>query len=210
MRVKITAILVAVFAAMATPAVAHHEATPPPALQKITKIQRIYPKLYRQEIASHKVSWNQLRKRALVKWYSTHPYADATIYHYWHTTGDTYGTVQKVFAARKVPAWKVNTYNCIFKHESNFDSDTWYRGNQSYASVQGWQPRFIGTDRVNGVAQLRPFWAWWWLAGRPQVAPRRDASIETYHVTSDPIVSTKIALAIGLQPFYADKAVCGF
>lgn len=189
-------------------ALANHTELYPKALTKINSIKKIYPSLHKKEIERAKPSWEHLRRAARAEWRRTHPNSDAAIYTYFERTGNTKGTVHKVYVQLETPLWKQNLYDCIFKHESEFRFNVWF------GQSRGWQSgRFVGTKTVNGVAQLRPFWASWWLRDCVSCSgnPKYDrVTSRTYHITSDPVVSTKIALRIGLGPFYADRKVCGF
>jgi hypothetical protein len=53
-------------------ALGHHEAT---RAHTIRTIKRIYPELYRAELHRPKVSWNHLRREAIVRWDEEHPAA---------------------------------------------------------------------------------------------------------------------------------------
>lgn len=128
----------------------------------------------------------------------------------WWSTGSTRAAVEAVFDERQVPESSRARWRCIFSRESGWQSDVWYSGDHPNGGrYRGWlDGKFSGTDRVNGVAQLKPFWAWWWKAGAKGPAPRRDASLATYRITSDPVTSTRIALRIGFGPFFAQDGNC--
>lgn len=120
----------------------------------------------------------------------------------WWSTGDTRQVAEAVWDERGVSETDRARWRCIINRESGWRHDVWYGG------ARGWQPEYTGSDRVNGLLQLRPFWAWWWLAGMPQTAPRHDASLTTYRVTSDPVTSLRISLRIGFKPFFAQEGSC--
>lgn len=112
----------------------------------------------------------------------------------WWSTHDTRKVAEAVFDEQGTPEAERVRWRCIFRRESNFLPDVWYGG------ARGWHPEYAGTDRVNGIAQLRPYHA--------DLADDSVVSYATYLRTSDPVFSVRKALRLGFGPFFSSTGVC--
>ena len=112
----------------------------------------------------------------------------------WWSTRDTRATAEAVWGEQGVSPGERAYWRCIITRESNWLPDVWYGG------ARGWQPSYAGTDRVNGLLQLRPYHA--------DLADDRVVSYATFLRTSDPVFSLRKALRLGHRPFFASNGGC--
>lgn len=112
----------------------------------------------------------------------------------WWSTRDPHRVADAVFDEQGVTASERTYWRCIINRESGWKSDVWYGG------ARGWQPRYAGTDRVNGLMQLRPYHA--------DLRDDRVVSYATFLRTSDPVFSLRKAIRLGHNPFFASNGGC--
>ncbi len=113
----------------------------------------------------------------------------------WWSTRDTRKVAEAVFDEQGVSNSERAYWRCIITRESGWRADVWYGG------ARGWRPEYAGTDRVNGLMQMRPYHA--------DLADDRVVSYATYLRTSDPVFSIRKALRLGHGPFFASNGGCG-
>jgi hypothetical protein len=174
-------------------AAAYSRPSTPPALRKVSTIERIYPDSYASELRRAHPSWNRLRKVARLRWLRSHKNTKVYSYHLWRTRGPA-AAVENEFRRLRVSSWLRRVYRCIARNEGHGMADVWN------GFSRGWQGgRFAGTDRVNGWFQIRPYWT---------PTGSRVVTHETYLYTSDVVWSTDKAVEIGLDPFFAQRGRC--
>lgn len=131
---------------------------------------------------------------ARTRWYRQHPRSLATAYAVWKA-GNPRGAVEIAWEAARVPSWKRAVLRCIASKEGGGRADVWY------GHSRGWQGgRFVGTDRVNGWFQIRPYHA-----------PTGDRLVtyRTYLYTSDPVWSALWSARANIpQAFAAQRGRC--
>ena len=112
----------------------------------------------------------------------------------WWSTQDTHAVAEAVFDEQGIGEGERAFWRCVISRESGWRSDVWYGG------AEGWHPEYAGTDRVNGLAQLRPYHA--------DLVNDRVVSYATYLRTSDPVFAVRKALRLGPGPFFASAGSC--
>lgn len=112
----------------------------------------------------------------------------------WWSTRDTRAVAEAVFDEQGVSESERARWRCVIRRESNWLPDVWYGG------ARGWRPEYAGTDRVNGLMQMRPYHA--------DLANDAVVSYATYLRTSDPVFSVRKALRLGFGPFFASTGAC--
>jgi hypothetical protein len=175
----------------------------PAALSKPDAIHRIYPRLYRNEVArKHGRSWERLRRAARTAWMRSHPCATATLVRRYRLGARTsWQTVLATWSCDGVSAATQSFLSCIADHEGGrVYPDVWFGGSR------GWQGgRFAGTDLVVNHFQTRSYHASKVapeLAGRDRVVTR-----ETFEVLTNPVNAARIAVRVGPRA-YATAGRC--
>jgi len=173
----------------------------PDALSHVPTLKKLYPALWRLEMARKDgVSWERLRRGARELWMRSHACADATLERrYRRGARSSWDTVVATWACDGVDSGTQSFLTCIADHEGGRTHPAvWYGGST------GWQGgRFIGTDRVVNHFQTRPYHA-------SKVAPGiydRTVTRETFDVLTDPINAARIAVLVG-PGAYATLGFC--
>lgn len=112
----------------------------------------------------------------------------------WARTKDPKLTAEAVWNEQNVPESERSVWRCIIQRESGWQFDVWYGG------ARGWQPQYAGTDRVNGIMQMRPYHA--------DLVNDAVVSYATFQRTSYPPFALRKALRLGFGPFYAQRGSC--
>lgn len=184
--VPLAAAVVAVGAAIALGAKAPLEPTPAPT----PPVAEVTPaKLRAQLVKERRAHRTEVRRlRAALRAARSRPEF------VWWSTRDTRATAEAVWDEQGVSASERAYWRCIIRRESNWLPDVWYGG------ARGWQPGYAGSDRVNGLLQMRPYHA---------ETGDRVVTYATFLRTSDPVFSLRKALRLGHGPFFASNGGCG-
>lgn len=181
----------------------------PAALDRVTAIKRIYPDLYRRELARKApTSWNRLRRAARTQWMRQHPCSDATLNRRYELGEQSWSIVKATWACDGVPASTQSFLSCIADHEGGRTApDVWYGGRRGreLAALDPDDGGYAGTDRVVNHFQTRPYHA---RKVAPEVAGRdMVVTVETFGILTHPVNAARIAVRVG-RGAYATAELC--
>ena len=134
--------------------------------------------------------WRQFNKPLIVKYLGSQQY----LYDVYNTRG-VRDMVEVVFDRNGLDEGTRSMWRCIINNESGWVPNVWNGG------LTGWQPKYIGTDKVVGLMQMRPYHA-------DGVSPNQTVSYATYVKLSDPVYSIQKGLRLGPGPFFAQAGNC--
>lgn len=180
----VAGVILAGGAAMALGGEAQPTPAPAPVVREVSPAVKLRAQLVREREAHRReVARLRLAVRA----------AHSLPYFVWWRYHDTRRVAEAVFDEQGTPAGERAYWRCVITRESNWIPDVWYGG------ARGWQPGYAGTDRVNGVVQLRPYHA---------ETGDQTVTYATFLRTSDPVWSLRKAIRLGHGPFFAQNGRC--
>ncbi|MGE0025676.1 MAG: hypothetical protein AB7U07_01045 [Thermoleophilia bacterium] len=187
---RVAAVFATAALAGAAPMLLGTEAEPTPAPAPAPKVPEVTPAKLRAQLVRERRAHRQevARLKLAVK------AAPSLPYFVWWSTHDTRKTAEAVWDEAGVSASERAYWSCIVSRESGWKASVWYGG------LEGWQPQYAGTDRVNGLLQLRPYHA--------DLPDDAVVSYATFLRTSDPVFALRKALRLGHGPFFASNGGC--
>jgi hypothetical protein len=210
-RVRLPRVIVAASVAFGALAIAQPGAAAdasraelPPALSRVSAIERIFPDLYLREAARKADrSWERLRRMARTRWMRTNPCKPATLNRRYVLGASSWSIVERTWRCSGMSEAWIATRRCLADHEGGRTyPDVRYGGGRGYPGVPG-----SARNVVFGHLQIRPGWYRGALEGRRGTYTGDYWSDELYRFARHPVNQALTAIPIGTS-HYATAWLC--
>lgn len=176
----------------------------PAGLNRVSVIERVYPRLYRNELARKGgVSWNRLRRAARTAWMRSHPCSDATLNRRYTLGASSWSIVEAAWRCAGMSESWISVRRCLADHEGGrVYPDVRFGGGRGYPGVPG-----AARNVVFGHMQGRPGWYRGAYEGRPGTYADDYWTPDLYRWAVHPVNQARAMAPVGTDQ-YATEGMC--